>query len=75
MTASRSARSYQERAGLIHTRRGPLPQIRVEDNKAHDYPLTVPLPLPGLIRYENGQDVDGTINSPDRGKTVSWPHR
>ena len=65
--ASRSAKSFLERSGLIHTIRGPLPAHSNRANKAHTETLEAPLPVPEFQAITQGEPA------PDRGATEEWP--
>lgn len=56
-----------ERAGLLETRRAPVPRADLASNPVHSTPLVAPLPHPELVVDVNGDP------SPDRGITQVWP--
>ena len=66
--ASRSAKLFLERAGLVPTLRGPLPSHDAESSAVHGLTLQSPLPLPEFQKVLRGDP------SPDRGATQEWPN-
>lgn len=62
----KSAKLYQERRRLYNegTRRGPGPQLYLDQNAVHHLKLEPPLPLPTLL-HEKG--------APDSARTQAWP--
>ncbi len=67
-SVSRSAKYFQERRGLIPTRRGPAPHYAHSNQDAHRMPVPAPLPLPQLLVRLQGTPC------PDTGKAQVWPH-
>lgn len=69
MPTSRSARPFQERAGLVPTRRTPMPRADFGTSKLVDYPLVPPFPIPERLLSGQGDPP------PDRaGDTQQWPY-
>ena len=64
---TRSAALFLERAGITPTLRHPVPSANPDQNLVHVYPVIPPLPLPDLVRFENG------LPPPDRGQSDIWP--
>lgn len=69
MKISRGAIWFQERAGLVETRRGPLTAAAPTLNLVNTaYALAPPLPLPEVLLPLQG------CPQPDRGYSEIWPH-
>jgi hypothetical protein len=63
-----SAKNFLERIGVLSASRLPSPRIQPGMMRVHTVPLFVPLPIPELQYYLEGE------NPPDRGKTLEWPN-
>ena len=63
MQVSQSAKLFQERAGLVPTRRAPVRRDSLDLNAVHGYPLAPPLPDPAKVPDPGA----------DQGAAEIWP--
>lgn len=63
---SRASIYFMERAGLLETRRGPVPKLSVSINSVHQFPMTNPYPAAAFRVEAQGNPA------PDRGLTTPF---